>query len=400
MHGEESRSAISSQLDSSLDRLKNGVQGYVALPAFPDEQPRITELQQAWVRFDELVRGTRSEADAGRYSEARQTFAGTVNPAGTRLVDSAVRAIEFNAQNGRALASRIKQVRHRTIWLMNALTACCVVLGIAGALLIYRQARIRRALVEAHSKFLEARAAELEQFAGRVAHDIRGPISTASMAAELTIRRTADEGIREHMNRIIRSLSRANAITTGLLEFARSGAQPDPGARTDVREVIADMASGVAPDAERARIEIGFEPVPSVLVACSTGVYLSLLSNLVRNAIKYMGDAVTRRITVRVTDEGGVVRTEVADTGPGIPQENLPSLFELHFRGDRRHEGLGLGLATVKKLAEGHNGRVGVTSERGRGSIFWFVLPRAGSGLDRATSGDAAPGEAQPGIRH
>ena len=113
-----------------------------------------------------------------------------------------------------------------------------------------------------------------------------------------------------------------------------------------------------------------------------------------------MGDAVTRRITVRVTDEDGVVRTEVADTGPGIPQENLPSLFELHFRGDRRHEGLGLGLATVKKLAEGHNGRVGVSSERGRGSTFWFVLPRAGSGLDGATNGDAAPDEAQPGIRH
>src|SRR5437868_6366436 len=116
LHGEGSRSAIASQLDSSLDRLKSGVHGYVALPAFPDEQQRITELQQAWVRFDELVRGTRSEADAGRYSEARQTFAGTVNPTGTRLVDSAVRAIEFNAQNGRALASRIKETRHRTIW--------------------------------------------------------------------------------------------------------------------------------------------------------------------------------------------------------------------------------------------------------------------------------------------
>src|SRR5256885_3152277 len=136
LHGKGSRSAVGSQLDSSLDRLKSGVQGYVALPAFPDEQPSISELRQAWVRFDEVVTGTRSEADAGRYSEARQTFAGTVNPAGTRLVDSAVRAIEFNAQNGRALASRIKETRQRTIRLMNALTACCVVLGIAGALLI------------------------------------------------------------------------------------------------------------------------------------------------------------------------------------------------------------------------------------------------------------------------
>ena len=179
LHGEGSRSAPASQLDSSLDRLKSGVQGYI-------EQPRISELQQAWVRFDELVKGTRSEADAGRYIEARQTFAGAVNPAGIRLVDSAVRAIEFNAQNGRVLASRIKETRHRTIWLMSMLTACCAVLGIAGALLIHRQARIRRNLVEAHSKFLEARAAELEQFAGRVAHDIRNPLSTASISATVT----------------------------------------------------------------------------------------------------------------------------------------------------------------------------------------------------------------------
>src|SRR5688500_16724835 len=117
---------------------------------------------------------------------------------------------------------------------------------------------------------------------------------------------------------------------------------------------------------------------------------------MVRNAIKYMGDAPTKRITVRVSNEGDGVRTEVTDTGPGIPPEKLPPLFEPYFRADRGgQEGLGLGLATVKKLAEGHNGRVGVTSALGRGSTFWFVLPR--TGRSETTSPGGAPPFSAPG---
>ena len=398
LHEGGSPTLLAAQVDSSLDKVRGGVQGYLSLPVFPGEERWHGELERAWVQFNESVRRTRDEVEARKYAEARQTYAEIVNPAATLLVDAAVRAIEFNAENGRAIASRIKETRHRAIWLMSALTAWCAVLGAAGAILIYRQARARRTLVEAHAKFLEARAAELEQFAGRVAHDIRNPLSTAGLAAELTLRRTADEGAREYMNRIIRCLSRANSITSGLLDFARSGAQPDPDARASVSEVVADLASGIVPDAEHSRIEINFEPVPAVFVACSTGVYLSLLSNLVRNAIKYMGDVTTRRITVRVTNNGDIVRTEVADTGPGVPPENLPSLFEPYFRGQRGQDGIGLGLATVKKLAEGHKGRVGVRSERGQGSLFWFELPRADAPSHTQATDDRLSDEPRSGI--
>jgi signal transduction histidine kinase len=398
LHEGGSPTLLATRVDSSLDKVREGVQGYLSLPVFPGEERWHDQLEQSWARFNESVRRTRNEAEANKYAEARQTSAEIVNPAATLLVDAALRAIEFNADNGRALASRIKETRRRAIWLMSALTASCAVLGVAGAILIHRQARTRRTLVEAHAKFLEARAAELEQFAGRVAHDIRNPLSTAGMAAELVLRRTADEGTRDYMNRIIHCLWRANSITSGLLDFARSGAQPDPGARASVPEVIGELASGIAPDAEHARIEMKFEPAPPVFVACSTGVYLSLLSNLVRNAIKYMGDVTTRCITVRVTHNGDIVRTAVADTGPGIPPENLPSLFEPYFRGHRGENGLGLGLATVKKLAEGHKGRVGVWSERGQGSLFWFELPQADAPIQTPAKSDRLSSETQPGI--
>ena len=87
---------------------------------------------------------------------------------------------------------------------------------------------------------------------------------------------------------------------------------------------------------EQAGIDLHSEPVPPILVSCSTGVYMSLLGNLVRNAMKYMGDVALRRVTVRVVDAGGFIRTEITDTGPGIAPELLPSLFEPYFRGASR----------------------------------------------------------------
>jgi signal transduction histidine kinase len=238
-------------------------------------------------------------------------------------------------------------------------------------------------LVESYAEFHRARADELELFAGRVAHDIRNPLSAARMATELSLRRGKEGDLSELMARIRRGLSRADAITRGLLEFARSGARPDPGARTDPDEILRDLIRGQTPEAEQLRIDLRLEAVPRVLVPCAPGVYLSLVGNLLRNAIKYMGDVQIRQIVVRVSLEGSMVRTEVADTGPGIAADCISSLFEPYFRAslEQHKEGLGLGLATVKKLAEGHQGSAGVISEQGKGSTFWFLLPRAGTPL-------------------
>lgn len=373
------RSSSKAALDAALTQLNADVQGYLALPRLPGEQRHWDQVRQAWLEFDDAVKRTRDLAEAGIDDPPREAIE-HVEPDANRLVDAAMSAIEFNAKNGRLLAARVKETRRRANALGDGLSAFCVVLAAAGAVVIDRDARNRRALVQAYSKHVEARAAELEQFAGRVAHDIRNPVGAAQMVAELVIQRSSEEGVRELGGRIVRSLARANAVTTGLLDFARSGANPDPGARADVREAIANLAGDVIEAAERAGIDLRLEALPPVFAACSPGVYLSMLSNLVWNAIKYMGDASVRRISVRVTDQGSVVRTEVIDTGPGIAAENLPSLFVPYFRGQSAgREGLGLGLATVKKLAEGHGGQAGVHSVLGQGSTFWFTLPRAGT---------------------
>jgi signal transduction histidine kinase len=114
------------------------------------------------------------------------------------------------------------------------------------------------------------------------------------------------------------------------------------------------------------------------MVACSAGVLNSLLSNLIGNAIKHMGDSPRRKISVRVLSRGEVVRVEVEDSGPGIPDGQRDLIFDPFVRGGSTGTpGIGLGLATVKRLVEGHGGQVGVEAAPRGGSLFWFELSRS-----------------------
>lgn len=395
------RARQAATLDAALADTRRNMRQYLSLAVYPDEQPLRLELQESWLSFQIAVNATRDLATTGAQSDAESSFSKSVEPARRRMLEDATKIIETNAAHGRELASTIRSTRERSVRLSNVLNGVCALMAVLIAVLLHREGLERRALAAANLAAAETRAAELEQFAGRVAHDIRNPLAAANTAAELASRRAADALGSELNRRIIRSLARADTITTDLLAFARSGAKPDPGARTVARTIVDEVIADLSPEAERVGISLSAEALPPVAVACSAGVYLSLLGNLVRNAIKYMRDAPVRRIVVRVIDEGELVRTEVIDTGPGIAADVLPSLFQLYSRGATHGaEGLGLGLATVKRLAEGHGGRVGVRSERGHGSTFWFTLPRAGEEDVELETIDANAADTDSSTRH
>lgn len=265
------------------------------------------------------------------------------------------------------------------IWAASALIALGAVLAVFAVLVLRREASRRREVVDEHSRGQDSKIAEMEQFAGRVAHDIRSPLAAATLAADMLEEQLRAPELHGVVARLQRSLRRAATITDGLLEFARAGASREPGARANVSEVIEDIADGLKPELESSAVQLEVENIPSVYVSCSTGVLLSLVGNLLRNAIKYMGKREERHIAIRAVDRQGAIRVEVRDTGPGVAAEMVPRLFEPYFRVAKdRQVGLGLGLPTVRKLAEGHGGRVGVESVFGHGSTFWFELPYAG----------------------
>jgi signal transduction histidine kinase len=96
---------------------------------------------------------------------------------------------------------------------------------------------------------------------------------------------------------------------------------------------------------------------------------------LLDNAIKYTPEG--GRVTVTVREEGGRAELEVADTGVGIPEEQLPQIFERFYRADKARAGggVGLGLAIARQIAEAHGGTIDVQSEPGKGSTFVLRLP-------------------------
>jgi two-component system phosphate regulon sensor histidine kinase PhoR len=104
-----------------------------------------------------------------------------------------------------------------------------------------------------------------------------------------------------------------------------------------------------------------------------------IITNLLDNAVKYTPRG--GRVVVGAAPVSAGMKVYVTDTGPGIPKEDQPRLFERFYRVDKARSremgGTGLGLAIVKHLVLAHNGHVSVNSEPGKGSTFWFTIPEA-----------------------
>ena len=99
-----------------------------------------------------------------------------------------------------------------------------------------------------------------------------------------------------------------------------------------------------------------------------------VISNILDNAIKYTQSDGT--VTVRLADRGREFMVQVEDTGPGIPAEYTPFLFDAFYRANGEQRGSGLGLAIAKTIVEAHGGKIWVDSTPGKGSTFSFTLPK------------------------
>lgn len=345
---------------------------YRALPSFAAERVLWPGADQAKERFDATAARLDAEMARGDWAAARTVLEGEVKPAAEQLDRALMALIEVDAGEGSRLARKIDGLGHRSVTMAIVLDGASLILTLFAALLIRR-------VIRRYTSLIERRAEELELFAGRVAHDVLGPLGAATLALEAAERDLPHES---RSRRVIASgksgLRRARMIADGLLEFARAGAQAKPGARADVLEIVRAVVDEVEPAAKQRGITLQVEAVQPGEVACSPGILTSVVSNLVRNAVKYIGDGPRRRVTVRARPVGTRIRIEVEDNGRGLPPELGDAVFEPYVRGSESKEpGIGLGLATVKKVTEAHGGRVDVRSVPGLGCRFGVELPAA-----------------------
>ncbi len=221
-----------------------------------------------------------------------------------------------------------------------------------------------------------------EEIVGIVSHDLRNPVGTVTLAADLLLdvplppekRREQLEVIKrqgKHMERLIRDLLDVTRIEAGTLPIRPS---PEP-----IDALVHEALQDARTLAEQKNIVLRAEVDPGLpLVRADRGRILQVFSNLVGNAIKYTPDG--GRVTLSACRQNGAVRVAVTDTGRGIAQEDTKRVFGRFWQVGRGSAGIGvgLGLAIVKGIVEAHDGRVWVESQPGAGSTFYFTLPALG----------------------
>jgi signal transduction histidine kinase len=265
----------------------------------------------------------------------------------------------------------------------------------------YRRAGEERAAAVAAAEQLACEKARAEravdvrdQVLAVVSHDLKNPLATIGVTADLLERRCdrlAPE-LSRHARTIRQNVLGANRLIGDLLDAAsieagRLSLHLRPATAGDIAR---DAVDRIRPLAEAAGLVVNLElPGPPVEVACDRDRVLQVFSNLIGNAVKATPSDGT--IGVALEAAPGEIRFTVSDTGCGIDPEELPHLFDRFRRGrSAQYQGSGLGLAIARGIVEAHGGTIGVDSAPGRGTRFSFTLPLTAGSQPSASGGEAA----------
>ncbi len=226
------------------------------------------------------------------------------------------------------------------------------------------------------------------RFVSNVSHELRTPITTIKLYAALLRKASPQkrEGYLDTLEqeadlqaRLVEDILQISRIEAGRLE-----AKPEPTALNDLTEAAVESHRGLAENRGLALEHRPAEPGPGALV--DPRQMMQVLTNLMVNAIQYTPEGGRVVVSTGKKEAEGCAwaTATVADTGMGIPEEELPHIFERFFRGEKPRRmqapGTGLGLAIVKEIMELHDGQVTVESRVEEGTIFTIWLPLVDEG--------------------
>lgn len=247
-------------------------------------------------------------------------------------------------------------------------------------------------------------------FFSNISHEFRTPLTLIMGPVQELRERLADSdaGVREELEVIHRNGLRLGKLVNTLLDFSRIEADRmqahyEP---VDLAAVTAELASVFRSAVARAGLDfhVDCSPLPEA-VFLDRSMWEKVVLNLLSNALKFTFDG---EIRVTVAAENGAAVVTVSDTGIGVPQEEMPRLFERFHRIEnarsRSNEGSGIGLALVKELVGLHGGDISATSTAGEGTRFTILLPFGAAHLPAdavltQTDGGAGPAAADPFVQ-
>ncbi|MBX3359324.1 MAG: hypothetical protein KF745_12965 [Phycisphaeraceae bacterium] len=268
-----------------------------------------------------------------------------------------------------------------------------------GAWLVTRR-RLKRARAAERRARTAERMAAIGAMTGGLAHEIKNPLSTIGLNAQLLGEQIEEMPIPGDIrSRLLmrigtlrREVERLRDILADFLAFA--GSVRLDRAPTDVNALVSELVDFYLPEANRLGIRLTADLAKEDIVAdIDARAVKQALLNLLINATQAVsgrtnpgpasdaaraaspiGEVILRTRAARDTDRSDVVRIHVVDTGPGIPPESIESVFTPYFT--TKSGGSGLGLPTSRRLVDEHGGRIDVVSEVGKGTVFTVTLPR------------------------
>lgn len=211
--------------------------------------------------------------------------------------------------------------------------------------------------------------ARLGEMGAVMAHEIRNPLAGIKGFAQLIELAPDIEQARRHAGKIVTQSLRMETLVNDLLTYARSDQAER--AAADLSLLVRECALLVHVEAREQGVIMQIDPVQPVMAQISADRVTQMLLNLLKNALQAMPEGGQLRIGLQ--RHGRNARIAVADTGTGIPPEQLPHIFEPFWTS--KAKGTGLGLALCRKVAEEHSGMLTVQSTPGGGTEFTFTLP-------------------------
>lgn len=237
--------------------------------------------------------------------------------------------------------------------------------------------RQRRELQESYQQLKEL-ASLRDGMTHMIAHDMRSPLSLMGTLFQ-TLAKDESRNMSEKSQQLVRngalSTERLLQMVNSLLDVNKleSGHVELNLTDCDLTDISRKILLDYEPLGENRRFIFDAQSLP-VEVICDSDLISRVIRNLITNALNFTPKDATIRIEVKSTEKGA--RVSVHDTGLGIPSHYIGKVFDKFVQVESREYSAGLGLTFCKLAVEAHGGRIGVESEEGKGSTFWFTLPR------------------------
>lgn len=225
--------------------------------------------------------------------------------------------------------------------------------------------------------------AEMGKLAAGLAHELKNPLSTLKLNLQLLQEDMATlPGAEASRNRLVTLRKEADRLAQTLDDFLRFAGRIElRPTETRLNEVVQDLVDFILPQAAAVKVRVHTSLTPSEpMCVLDVNLFKQAVLNLLINAIQAMArndkdaDVSAGDLIIRTHVAKDKAILDVSDTGIGIPQEQLPHIFEAYYT--TKKGGTGLGLPTTRRIIEEHHGHISVTSEPGQGTNFRVELPR------------------------